>query len=85
MSDSRPKWAKCISVFRGAKTPPDGAALTYMAYIREYPPGTSSYEGSNNSGYAIKPKKTVERQADTETQWNKGESQPGERRGKRVI
>ena len=29
----------------------------------------SSYEGSN-SGYAIKPKKTVKRQADTETQWN---------------
>ena len=56
-----------------------------MAYIREYPPGTSSYEGINNSGYAIKPKKPVEREADTETQWNKGESQPGERRGKRVI
>ena len=38
--DSRPKWAKCISVFRpnGAKTLPGGAAHTYMAYIREYPP-----------------------------------------------
>ena len=30
---------------------------------------TSSYEGSNSS-YAIKPKKPVKRQADTETQWN---------------
>ena len=38
--DSRPKWAKCIPVFRPkrAKTLPDGAAHTYMAYIRKYPP-----------------------------------------------
>ena len=40
--DSRPKWAKCVLVFKiekiGAKTIPDGAANTYMAYIREYPP-----------------------------------------------
>ena len=40
ISDSRPKWAKCIPVSdqNGAKTLPDGAAHTYMAYIREYPP-----------------------------------------------
>ena len=39
--DSRPKWAKCIrpvSVQNGAKTLPDGAAHTYMAYLRECPP-----------------------------------------------
>ena len=38
--DSRLKWAKCIPVFRPkrCKTPPDGAAHTYMAFIREYPP-----------------------------------------------
>ena len=35
--DSRPKWAKCIPKRR--KTPPDGAAYTYVAYISEYPPG----------------------------------------------
>ena len=44
--DSRPKWAKCIPIFRpnGAKTLFDGAAHTHMAYIREYsppPPGLS--------------------------------------------
>ena len=38
--DSRPKWGKCIPVFRpnGPKTLPNGAANTYMAYIRLYPP-----------------------------------------------
>ena len=38
--DSRPKWAKSIPVFRQKlhKHPTDGAAHTYMAYIREYPP-----------------------------------------------
>ena len=38
--DSRPKWAKCVLVSDqiGAKTLSDGAAHTYMAYIREYPP-----------------------------------------------
>ena len=37
--DTRPKWAKCIPVFRPKrrKNLPDGAAHT-MAYIREYPP-----------------------------------------------
>ena len=39
--DSRPKWAKCIQYpfpdQNGAKTLPDGAANTNMAYIREYP------------------------------------------------
>ena len=37
--DSRPKWAKSIPVSdqNGAKTLPDGAAHTYMAYIGEYP------------------------------------------------
>ena len=42
--DSRPKWAKCIPVFspNGAKIPPDGAAHTYIAYIREYPPWIKS-------------------------------------------
>ena len=32
-------------------------------------PFTSFYE-RNNSGYAIKPKKSVKRQTDTKTQWN---------------
>ena len=33
----------------GAKTLPDGAAHTYIAYIREYPPGiTGTYESSNS-------------------------------------
>ena len=38
--DSRPKWAKFISFTdqNGAKTLPDGAAHTYMAYAGEYPP-----------------------------------------------
>ena len=38
--DFRPKWAKSVTVFRPkrAKTLPDGAAHTYMAYIRKYPP-----------------------------------------------
>ena len=35
----------------------------------KWPALTSSYEGSN-SGYAIKPKKKVKRQADTDRQWN---------------
>ena len=40
--DFRPKWAKCIPVFRpnSTKTRPDGAAHTYIAYVREYPLGT---------------------------------------------
>ena len=44
--DSRPKWAKSVPAFRPkrpkkppAKTLPDRAAHTYMACIREYPPG----------------------------------------------
>ena len=38
--DSRLKWAKCLPVFRpnSAKTLPDGAAHSYMAYIWELPP-----------------------------------------------
>ena len=38
--DSRPKWAKSIPFLyqNGAKTLPDGAAHTYIAYIKEYPP-----------------------------------------------
>ena len=33
------KWAKCMPVFRPKRSKnPDGAAHTYMAYIREYPP-----------------------------------------------
>ena len=46
--DSWPKWVKCIPVFRqkrhknGTKTLPDGAAHTYIAYTREYPPGRNS-------------------------------------------
>ena len=35
----------------------------------KWPAFTSFYEKSN-SGYAIKPKKTVKRQTDTKTQWN---------------
>ena len=40
--DSRPNWAKCMPVFRpkGPKTLPDGAAHTYIAYLREYPQGS---------------------------------------------
>ena len=39
--DSRQKWAKLcpFSDQKGPKTTPFGAAHTYMAYIREYPPG----------------------------------------------
>ena len=38
--DSRPTWAKRIPVFgpKRAKTLPDGAAQTCLAYIRDYPP-----------------------------------------------
>ena len=38
--DSRPKWQSVylFSDQNGAKTLPDGAAHTYIAYIREYPP-----------------------------------------------
>ena len=38
--DSRPKQAKSTPVFRPKrrKNPPDGAAHTFLAYIREYPP-----------------------------------------------
>ena len=41
ISDSRLKWAKCLPVFRpnSAKTLPDGAAHSHMAYIWEYSPG----------------------------------------------
>ena len=44
MPDSRPKWAKCIPVFRPKRrknpTRWGGTYLYgYMAYIREYPPG----------------------------------------------
>ena len=41
ITDSRPKWTKCIPIFRPKrrKTLPDGAAHTYIASIREYPPG----------------------------------------------
>ena len=37
---SRPKCVKCFAFSDqdGAKTPPDGAAHTYIVYIREYPP-----------------------------------------------
>ena len=45
---SRPKWVKCFAFLDqdGAKTPPDGAAHTYIAYIREYlpPPGGNGEE-----------------------------------------
>ena len=42
--DSRPKWAKFIPVFspKRHKNLPNGAAHTYMAYMREYPPGKFS-------------------------------------------
>ena len=38
--DFRPKWAKCILVSdqKGPQTLTVGAAHTYMAFIREYPP-----------------------------------------------
>ena len=42
--DSRPKWAKCIPVFRPKRSVNPtrwGGTDTYMAYIREYPPGLS--------------------------------------------
>ena len=39
--NSRPKWAKCIAVFRPKprKNPARWAANNYMVYIREYLPG----------------------------------------------
>ena len=57
--DSRPKWAKCIPVFRtnGAKTLPYLAAHTYIAYITEYPPppGTIPFEELNAHKTVRKP------------------------------
>ena len=62
--DSRPKWAKCTPAFRPkrrkkppAKTLPDRAAHTYMACIREYPPGPQLFSPwgpsrKKNDGYA---------------------------------
>ena len=46
----------------------------------------SFYERSN-SGYAIKPKKTVKRQTDTKTQWNRMHLYFGVacRRGEQII
>ena len=37
--DSRPKWAQCTPVFRPKrhKNLPNGAAHTYIAYLRDYP------------------------------------------------
>ena len=42
--DSRPKWAKCIPVFRPKrpKNPTLWAASTYMFYIEELPPGSKA-------------------------------------------
>ena len=42
----RPKWSKLIPSFRPKglkKTPPFGAAHTYITYIRGYPPGSILY------------------------------------------
>ena len=63
--DSRPKWAKSITAFRPkqrkkppAKTLPARAAHTYMACIREYPPGPQLFSplgpssNKKNDGYA---------------------------------
>ena len=62
--DSRPKWAKSVPAFRPkrrkkppAKTLPDRAAHTYMACIREYPPGPQLFSPwgpsrKKNDGYA---------------------------------
>ena len=51
--DSRPKWAKSVTVFRPkrAKTLLDGAAHTYMAYIRKYPPPPGRNCGCNYCYY----------------------------------
>ena len=45
--DSRPNWAYPVLGQNGAKTQPDGAAHTYVAYIREYPPPPGAEERAN--------------------------------------
>ena len=43
--------------------------------LSKWPAFTSSYDGSN-SGYAVKPRKSVKRQSDTKTQWNTSQVRP---------
>ena len=45
--DSRTKWAK------GPKTIPFGSARTYVAYIREYPPGWDFRNSFFPDGYTV--------------------------------
>ena len=50
LPDSRPKWAKSIPVLRPerCKNHTFGAALTDMAHIRKYTPGSFTYQGRRN-------------------------------------
>ena len=48
----------------GAKTLPDGAAHTYMAYLREYPPRAVSLPQLRNTLYSPAPQKCFDTQID---------------------